>query len=51
MSKLSQKQSKYHNTSINDAIKFQCKHTNFGGLLLVLQTIIFKSGSHNFYKQ
>ena len=41
-SKLSHKQSKYYNT-INDAIKFQCKHTNFGRLLLLLQTLIFSS--------
>ena len=50
-SNLNLKQSKYHNTNIKEEIKSLCKHTNFGRLLLLLQTIIFSSRSNNFYKQ
>ena len=42
-SNLSLKQSKYHNTSMKDAIKSLCKNTNFDRLLLFLQAIIFSS--------
>ena len=40
---LYQKQPKCHNTNIKGAIKSLCNHTNFGRLLLLLQTIIFTS--------
>ena len=38
-------------TNNKDAIKCRCKHTNFGRLLLILQTIIFGSMFTQFYKQ